>query len=342
MDNNLKEFLDNTNVNDFTFPTNYTNLKIHKEKYDDRFIILYSKSESKGLQQQEYSVAGYYDVIDKVLYNSTYEIREIIPNDNSIILDNFEKVFEKLCKEIDDYIKDYVILNADKYRKIGKDKYNESSEWQLPGDKLSVERGFAKNKEPVVKLYINSSLNKLHYNEEYYNKSIIVNYLNNPKKIVEEYAKEFITKDEEDLGVCLLRYEYKLKYLEQIKKNDNNEFKRVYINKKLLESLDNIDAKTINVTINYNEQEITFKYDLNKLLSSLRSASYKGYDYGSSYKKVREFFKENDIKDERGYHEDSFKFENITTITYGKKILYTNDISKQEKEIENDDFDLER
>ena len=137
-------------------------------------------------------------------------------------------------------------------------------------------------------------------------------------------------------------YEFQLEYLDKIKKNYNNDFAYIYTNKNILNALKDVDAKNLNITINYNNNEITFKYDYNRLISELKNATYKGYDYSSNYKIVREFLEDNNILNENGYKEDSFKFENITSITYGKKILYVNDISKQEKEIENDDFDLER
>ena len=341
-ENKLKDFLEDNNINDYYFQTRYDNLKIHKEKYDDRFIILYSKKDSKGLKQEDYIVSGYYDTIDKILYNSGYEIRDLIPDDKSLPLKSFEKVFEELTEEIDNYITDYVVLNADEYRSLGLEKYNSLDKWRIEEYKSDVERAVISNDNPTIKMKGIGSAYNLRYDNEYYNKNIIAKYLSNPKQLIEEYATKFISESKEELGMNLLIYENKLRYLEDVKKNDNNDYDRVYTNKKLIDSLKDLDAKNINITINYDGKEITFKYELSNLLSSLKNAFYKGYEYGASYQKVRDFFDENDIKDERGYRESSFTFQNITSITYGKKILYVNDIPKQEKEIENDDFDLER
>lgn len=342
MNNNFKDFLENNGINDCSFETRYDSLKIHKEKYDDRFIILYSKKDSKGLKQADYIVSGYYDTIDKTLYNTGYEIRELIPDNNELSLKSFEKIFEELTEEIDNYISDYVLLNAEEYRDLGKEKYNTLDNWRLAECKSDVEKSIICNDNPVIKMASLGSAYKLRYDSEYYNKNLFAKYLSNPKQLVEEYATKFISESKEELGVNLLIYDDKLRYLETIKKNENDEYAYVYTNKKLIEYLKDLDAKNINITINYNDKEITFKYELSNLLSSLKNAFYKGYDYGASYQKVRDFFSENDIKDERGYIEGSFTFQNITSITYGKKIIYVNDMSKQEKEIENDDFDLER
>lgn len=342
MKTKFKDFLEDNNSNDFIFQTVYNNLKIHKEKYNDRFIVIYSKAESKGLKQEEYSVSGYYDIIDKVLYNSSYDIRDLIPTDNSIKVDSFDNVVTKMCQEIDDYIADYILSNSEKYRKLGQEKYDNLDHWRRDGAIQEVERVFIEDANPSLKMASAGSGYKIRYQDNFYNKSIIVDYLNNPKGLIKKYATEFIDKDKEDLGMDLLIYEHQLEYLDKIIKNKNHEFDYIYINKKLIESIKDVDAKNLNITINYNGNEITFKYEFNRLLSELKGASYKGYDYNSNYEKVREFLKENNIKDDRGYQEDSFSFKNITSITYGKKILYEKQILNQEKEIENDDFDLEK
>ena len=342
MNNNFKDFLNDSNANDQVFKTNYNYVKIHKEKYDDRFIIIYSKRESKNLKQSDYVVSGYYDSLDKILYNSTYEIDDLIPKDNSMSLNYFEKITDKICKEIDLYMADYVISNAEEFRKLGNEKFKDMENWRKNAATKQVEGCFIENDDSVLKMLNTGSSYKLRYLEEFNNKNLIVNYLNNPKEVVEKYALDFIDEAKESLGADLLVYEFQLEYLDKIRKNYNNEFAHIYTNRNILNALKGIEAKSINITIKYNDNELTFKYDYNRLLSELKNATYKGYEYGSNYKKVREFLEDNNVKNENGYKEDSFVFQNITSITYGKKILYTNDISKQEKEIENDDFDLER
>ncbi len=342
MNNNFKDFLNDSNANDQVFKTNYNYVKIHKEKYDDRFIIIYSKRESKNLKQSDYVVSGYYDSLDKILYNSTYEIDDLIPKDNSMSLNYFEKITDKICKEIDLYMADYVISNAEEFRKLGNEKFKDMENWRKNAATKQVEGCFIDNDDSVLKMLNTGSSYKLRYLEEFNNKTLIVNYLNNPKEVVEKYALDFIDEAKESLGADLLVYEFQLEYLDKIRKNYNNEFAHIYTNRNILNALKGIEAKSINITIKYNNNELTFKYDYNRLLSELKNATYKGYEYGSNYKKVREFLEDNNVKNENGYKEDSFVFQNITSITYGKKILYTNDISKQEKEIENDDFDLER
>jgi len=342
MQQSFSEFLNDINSNDLVFETKYNNVKIHKEKYNDRFSVIYSKKDLKGLNQEEYKISGYYDIIDKILYNSSYDISDVISKDNSISLDNFDNVFNKMCKEIDEYISDFVLLNSEEYRKLGQEKYANLSRWTKEEALKNVEMKFIENPNPNLKLSIAGSSYKIRYRDEYYNKNVINEYLNNPKEVIEKYATEFIEKDKEELGSNLLIYDYQLSHLDKIKENKNNEFEHVYNNKKIIDSIKDIEAKSVIITINYNGKEIAFKYDYNKFNSELKSAKYKGYEYGSNYEKVRKFLKENDVRDERGYFEDNFLFKNIMSITYGKKILYENENLKSEIELDNDDFDLER
>jgi len=342
MQQTFSEFLNDNNTNDSVFETKYNNVKIHKEKYNDRFSVIYSKKDSKGLKQEEYSISGYYDIVDKVLYNSSYDISDIIARDNSITLDNFDNVFSKMCKEIDEYISDYVLLNADEYRKLGQEKYNNLDRWTKENSVKNVETKFIETSNPDLKMPSAGVSYKIRCRDEYFNKNVINDYLNDPQKVIEKYATEFIEKDKEELGSDLLIYDYQLSHLEKIKENKNNEFDHIYINKKIIESIKDIDAKNVMITINYDGKEITFKYDYNKFNSQLKSATYKGYEYGSNYDKVRNFLKDNDVRDERGYHEDNFLFKNISSITYSKKVLYENEKLKSEIELDNDDFDLER
>lgn len=340
MEKEFVEFLKDNDSNDLCFETKYKKIKMHKEKYDNRFTILYSKSESTALKQDDYEVAGYYDNIENTLYNSNYEIRDIVPNDNSILINNFENIITKLCNEIYEYISNYVISHAEEYRKLGQPKFVDLSSWRESEIAKETEAFFINDNISKLKIDIYGIEGNIKYSREYNNKKIIVDYLNNSKKIVKKYADKFINENKEELGKNLLVYEYQLEHLKKVKNNIDNKYDYVYVNKKILESIKDLDAKTLAITINYNGNEITFKYDFNRLLRKVQNADYKGYDYCSSYQKVIDFLNENNIKDERNCSETEFNFENITSISYGKKILYERE--KINIELNNDDFDLEK
>lgn len=340
MQNNFVKFLKDNDSNDLCFETKYKKIKVHKEKYDNRFTVLYSKQESTTLKQDDYEVAGYYDNLENTLYNGNYEIIDIVPKDNSIFINNFENIITKLCNEIYEYMSNYVIGHAEEYRKLGQSKFTNLSSWEEKEIVRETEAFLINDNISELKIDIYGIEGNIKYSREYNNKKIVVDYLNNSKKIVKEYADKFINENKEELGKNLLVYEYQLEHLKKVKNNIDNKYDYVYVNKKILESIKDLDAKTLTITINYNGNEITFKYDFNRLLREVQNADYKGYDYCSSYQKVRDFLNENNIKDERNCSETEFNFENITSISYGKKILYERE--KINIELNNDDFDLEK
>ena len=82
MKNTIEEFLLDESQNDLIFNDSFsTSNKLHKEKFDERFIIIYKRSETIGLQKNNYTVAGYFDTKDKIIYN-TNEIIEYSTKDD--------------------------------------------------------------------------------------------------------------------------------------------------------------------------------------------------------------------------------------------------------------------
>lgn len=342
MQKDFIKFLKDDNTNDESYEFKYYSLKIHKERYNDRFVVLYSKRISKGLEQNDYDVSGYYDTKDNVLYNCISDLSDLIVDKDSVLESSFGSLFSKIYKEIDDSVEKYIFENAEEFRKYGKTKFAERSDWQKRRDYKDVESIFIQEETPTIKIDAHKAEVKVGYSDFYNNKKIIADYLDNPNEIINKYKELIIKEDKEELGEDLLEYEDKVEHLNQVKENKNGVFDKVYINKNILNSVKNMGVKTLNITINYNNNCLTFKFDYQKFIHDLKSAEYKGYHYDSSYRKVRDFFEQHQIKDNRGCIESDFSFDHITSITFGKNVLYEREISKENKEIENDDFDLER
>ena len=87
--NGIERFLLDETENDKSFNSTYRPIKIHKEKFDDRFTIIYTKDESKDLSQNGYSVSGYLDIIDKNIYETGYDLRSIIDEESIIKMKSF-------------------------------------------------------------------------------------------------------------------------------------------------------------------------------------------------------------------------------------------------------------
>ena len=70
-----------------------------------------------------------------------------------------------------------------------------------------------------------------------------------------------IEDNKEELGLALHLFDDKNKYLNRIKANPGNEFKDLYINKQIYDSIKYENIKTIKITIKYNSKEIKYTED---------------------------------------------------------------------------------
>ena len=135
----------------------------------------------------------------------------------------------------------------------------------------------------------------------------------------------------------MLIFRDKIEYLDIIKENKNNEFKDLYIKRNIYNSIKDIDAKTVNITIQYGDKSLTFKYELDDLRSALSSGKMKTSSYTSSYGIVSDFVKANDPNlADKNQWKCPFSIPTISSITSGKNEIYSKDIPTPEKEAEED------
>ena len=339
----IERFLLNPDVNDLVFEGNYNHQKIHKEQFDDRFVVIYTKTNYSYLSQNDYAVAGYLDTKDRVLYDCTYYLNELLPKEKNLIeKSSFGVLGEKLWNEIQDYIEKYSFANEEKLKDIAIEKYNHLEDYRIDSYKRDVREQFVEEMNPIIKLQKSYSSYEFTNIPEYKGHYIDVEYLNNPQKTVEKYANKIIEtiddyrNNKEELGLELLIFRDKIEYLDIIKENKNNEFKDLYIKRNIYNSIKDIDAKTVNITIQYGDKILTFKYEYSALKRDLTNDSKGSSGYGKAYEEVSKFIKENSQEETSRWTEE-FNFSNITSITYGKNELYHYDLSSsKDKEVEED------
>ncbi len=341
MNTKFEKFLLDNESNDQLFDKSYIGkLKIHKEKYDDRFVIIYIKHHREDLEQQDYTVGGYFDIKEKVLYDCDYWLRDVIPKDSLIEVSSFLDLGTKIYNEIKDYIFNYSFKHSNTLKEIAMEKFNNTEDYIKNSYKKNVRELFIAELNPTIALGKGYYESEVMNRDEYRGKNLYIKYLNNPKKMVEKISKELIERYKESLGLELLIYEYKIDYLNQIQNNESHDFDNLYINKNMYNSIKDIDAKTLNLTIHYGAKNMTFKYDYHTLIRDLLNDDRGSDSWGVAYDKVSDFIKENtNNTNSRGTEE--FLFSNVTSITYGKKQLYHCDYPYQEIDLE-ESFDLEK
>ena len=343
----IERFLLNPDVNDLVFEGNYNHQKIHKEQFDDRFVVIYTKTNYSYLSQNDYAVAGYLDTKDRVLYDCTYYLNELLPKEKNLIeKSSFGVLGEKLWNEIQDYIEKYSFANEEKLKDIAIEKYNHLEDYRIDSYKRDVREQFVEEMNPIIKLQKSYSSYEFTNIPEYKGHYIDVEYLNNPQKTVEKYANKIIEtiddyrNNKEELGLELLIFRDKIEYLDIIKENKNNEFKDLYIKRNIYNSIKDIDAKTVNITIQYGDKSLTFKYEYSALKRDLTNDSKGSSGYGKAYEEVSKFIKENSQEETSRWTEE-FNFSNITSITYGKNELYHYDLSSSKDKEAEEDLEIE-
>lgn len=328
----LKTYLLDDNLNDIAFDSTFNQIIIHKEKLNDRFTVLYHKYKAPNLKQESYNVGGYFDVKDKVIYDIDYQINKLIGKDSIITEKSLINLENELLKNINEYIEKYSLDNADILKTQSYETYQQKDDWRIRNLKLEVEELFIKNEEPKIELDKFYRVGKLTNSTPFYNKDILIEYLNDKDRTVEKYSEELINDIKEELGLGLNFFDEKIRYMELIKLNKNNEFKNLYINKKIYEAIKDVPAKTLNITIKYNNKEITFKGDYCIFKDSIMRAEIGTSFYGAAYHNVSDFIKHN--SDSKNNWRNDFEFSHILSITYGKKELYRNDNIREKKNME--------
>jgi len=336
---NFEKILNDNSISDILCSTNFMKIMLHKELYKDRFIILYAKNYKEKLEQENLLVSGYYDTKENVIYNISDNLKELLPDDSKIKLESFYSLNNKIFKEIDEYVSKYILENPDRFKDAAIEQTNYEDNWRMKNYRSDVEREFINKAAPSITLEDINSSYKIGRENYYYDNTLLEEYLFNPKETIEKYSKILMEKETAELGLKLLYFEAKKEYLEKILENKDNRFEHIYTNKKILDSLKPVDARSVNVKIRYGDKELTFKYEYDSLTSSLSSGSLKTNSYGQSYSRVRDFFSDNEIRNEEGRIETNFSFANIISITHGKNVLYTNE--SLVKDIEKDDYEEE-
>lgn len=323
MKNTIEEFLLDESQNDLIFNDSFsTSNKLHKEKFDERFIIIYKRSETIGLQKNSYTVAGYFDTKDKIIYNIDYNLNKFFDNNSKIKLSSFEQLEDEICNKVNESINQYVIKNQDSLAKEGKNKHLLLNNYDVKRNIEGVAKKYIKEIEPQIDFDINYNNYNILYDYKVRENDGYIDYLNNRDEYINKISKDMIKNKKEELGFNVLLYRDKKKYLEEIRKNKNGLYNQVHLNRNIYNCLRDLYAKQVNITIKYGDNYLDFKFDFDRLKSSLENGESGTYDYKGGYERVSNFIKNNDKlrKDDRWRSE--FEFSHIEKITYGKTELY--------------------
>lgn len=139
----------------------------------------------------------------------------------------------------------------------------------------------------------------------------ILDYLSNKDVFIEEESRDFIADNMKNILKCLAITEERRKVLKRIEENENHPYHKI---KNIVNAVKNNNCVTVNLTINKNNIEQTFKYNADALIRN----------YSSSYLSTYNIEKAADrsLFEETFGRWDELHYEDIVKITYGKNTIY--------------------
>lgn len=326
--NNVEYFLLNDRLVNYLYIDKiYTsnNKYYYKEKYNDRFYLLYEKDYYNGnMNNRNYDFAGYYDCIDKVLYEPSYDLRNLAENLENVKINSLSKLSKQIEQDVITFIKQYCQNNSEQLKIENKEEFNKQQSFIFDSYISYINNEFISNRiENYVPLPDYSGKDFYKQQFDFSNNKIYTQYLNKPVETVLEIGN-YLTNNpnvRKDLGIMLLKNDFQNDYLKEIIINKNGKFDNLYLNKEILNCVKDIDAKNFNITIQYGKNILNFKYPKSTLVRDLELNEKDSNTYGKSYEVVKKFLgKYKESKDK--WNKDSFDFANIVSITYGKNVLY--------------------
>lgn len=344
----FKQFLTNSNERLFTYidPERLSHSHYYyKELCDDRFVLLYEKNyyENK-MDSSSYNFAGYYDYIDNIIYDPSYDLENMVEKNNICKVSPLKVLINRIDEDIRSYLKNYALNNENELKKQFNKEFNEQNENKFSRYKKETELEFIENNilgKNALSRY--KPYYQFVFHDDFRNNSVFKKYLDNPIEEIEKISKYFLKNEnfsvKKDLAFILLAKDWKDNYLDLIKENKDCKYDWLYINRDLLSSIKDVKAQYINITIKYDEENLTFKFLKRSLECDLKDGYICSSSSDKSYDVVKEFLKK--YKGEKDWYKRDFDFKNIVSITYGKKILFEkNDEKKLEKNIE-DNYDID-
>ncbi len=340
------EFLINSGIPNFTYiDTEYSSNSKHyyKERFNHRFYLLYEKNyESNSMNDNKYEFAGYFDCIDRILYNPSYNIRNyVFKEDETYKYSYLSELSNQIYQDISNYLIKYALHYQIKLKNEYKEEFYNQEEHTFDSYKNDIEKEFMDSKElneiPIPNF---SAKYKFEHEFNFSNNLIYTEYLDQPKVTISKMCNKILEKEEiiKDLAEILLKNDFDNNYLKEILENKDGSFSNLFINRDILNSIKDTDAINLNITINYDGDSLTFKFPKSKLISEIRDKVYCASDYKKYYEEVKDFLKEHK-KDDSSCYKNCFDFSNITSIAYGKNVLYKKqgEIEKnKEQEIDKD------
>lgn len=309
-DEELKEWFNTPMCYQLSKSDNYNSDHLVKIPYENDFYLLFhSKTwygKNIGLDEKLES-AGLYCRKDNCIYNPSYSLMCSLES-SKMIAENSTK--NDFAKKITVLVKAKVEEIIDNKRsniaiKELSDGYllNQMQYYSEYGAARDAKKAFIKGDEVSDIVY------KCPYSVDSMSDADYIQFIVDKEPLVEREANEYIQKHQENMLAQFYNNTLLRKELKAIYDDPDNILHRV---KAIIDAVKESGAKTVNVTINKEDKEFTFKYETRTL--TVAPDSY----YSSYYMKASD---RREFENLFGRNKDFYPNE-ITQITYGRNVIY--------------------
>ena len=310
-----KEFFDFLKSDRVIETFNYNNnskIMVNKIKCNDKIDILYSLDTYNGTffdLKTPFKYSGIYDKENNKLYDIDYFLRTRLLdwdyNDDRSI--SSSELHKKISQDMNDKIDELILDNKNDIFNVEKVEIEEEiNEKDVLNDFMEGETS--------------ATLKDSYRGYKSENPQNIIDYLTDKETFLEEESRDFITHNMIEIINSLAITNEKRKVLKQIEEDKTHSYHKI---KEIVDSVVKNNCLTVNLTINKDGKEQTFKYDAEMLKNNFNSS------YLSTY--GIEKLAERDLFEKTYGRCEVIHYEDIVKITYGKKTIYE-DLNFKEKE----------
>lgn len=278
---------------------------INRFSYNNKLDILFSIQRYRGNffdLKTPFKYSGIYDKENNKLYDLEYSIRENILNWNWTDVRRIDQydLYSQISKDVNDRVYQIVQDDKDEMFDIDGVEFDESF-IDIDVTKEFIEGIKSSTYKDEIKKY------------ETQKPQHILDYLTNKEIFLEIESRNYIVENMDTILKNLINSNERRKQLKQIEEDKNHPLHKI---KAIIDSIKDNKFLTVNVTINKDGLEDTFKYEAQALRNQYNSIYLPTYNI-TNLKDREKFYKL--------YGDSDFYYNEIVKITYGKKDLYVDE-----------------
>ena len=251
---------------------------IVKAKYNDKLDFLYTPNFGTFTFDDNLNFIGIFDKEHQKLYGESFYFNPKYAEElkTEFFAGNVSDIRKTLFEELDKMLHQYLNDNEEKIVSLAEPFFEKY---------ILINNNYDSIKEKAIDNYIfNEELikPKFHVDSNMYKKDVkntILNYIQTPKKILNELFKEYINNDDKkriirykdstmeidektNIGLRLLEYKLEEKLTDEISKNPTKSQKKKH---DIYTSISNVDAQMLTISIEKDNDSLSFKYPKDKL-----------------------------------------------------------------------------